>query len=171
VKDWIDVEGFPRAGETTDRDRRPDADASVVRRLRAAGAVVVTKTRPWGRVAHPRDPACTVGGSSSGEAALVAAGASVLGIGSDSGGSIRLPAAWAGVCGLRPTAVRVPTTGHYPRVGPRGDGRTQIGPLAASVDGLEQALSVMAGPDGRDMSWRTGTASPTATWRRRRTSA
>src|SRR6185437_363530 len=80
------------------------------------------------------------------------AGASVLGIGSDSGGSIRLPAAWAGVCGLRPTAGRVPTTGHYPRVGPRSDGRTQIGPLAASVDGLELALSVMAGPDGRDMA-------------------
>ena len=85
----------------------------------------------WGPVAHPRDPARTVGGSSSGEAALVAAGASVLGIGSDSGGSIRLPAAWAGVCGLRPTAGRVPTTGHFPRVGPRSDGRTQIGPLAA----------------------------------------
>ena len=150
VKDWIDVEGFPCAGETTDRDRRPDADATVVRRLRAAGAVVVAKTRVWGRVAHPRDPARTVGGSSSGEAALVAAGASVLGIGSDSGGSIRLPAAWAGVCGLRPTAGRVPTTGHFPRVGPRSDGRTQIGPLAASVDGLELALSVMAGPDGRD---------------------
>jgi amidase len=112
--------------------------------------VVVAKTRVWGRVAHPRDPARTVGGSSSGEAALVAAGASVLGIGSDSGGSIRLPAAWAGVCGLRPTAGRVPTTGHFPRVGPRSDGRTQIGPLAASVDGLELALSVMAGPDGRD---------------------
>ena len=134
------------------RVRRPRAgvDATVVRRLRAAGAVVVAKTRVWGRVAHPRDPARTVGGSSSGEAALVAAGASVLGIGSDSGGSIRLPAAWAGVCGLRPTAGRVPTTGHFPRVGPRSDGRTQIGPLAASVDGLELALSVMAGPDGRD---------------------
>ncbi len=150
VKDWIDVEGFPCAGETADRDRRPAVDASAVRRLRAAGAVVVAKTRPWGGVAHPRDPTRTVGGSSSGEAALVAAGASVLGIGSDSGGSIRLPAAWAGVCGLRPTVGRVPTTGHYPRVGPRSDGRTQIGPLAESIDGLELALSVIAGPDGRD---------------------
>jgi len=150
VKDWIDVEGFPCAGESGDRERRPGVDATVVARLRTAGAVVVAKTRVWGRVAHPRDPARTVGGSSSGEAALVAAGASVLGVGSDSGGSIRLPAAWAGVCGLRPTAGRVPTTGHFPRVGPRSDGRTQIGPLAASVDGLELALSVMAGPDGRD---------------------
>ena len=151
VKDWIDVEGFPCAGETDDRDRRPAHDATVVRRLRAAGAVVVAKTRPWGGVAHPRDPARTVGGSSSGEAALVAAGASLLGLGSDSGGSIRLPAAWAGVCGLRPTFGRVPTTGHYPRVGPRSDGRTVIGPLAACVDDLELALTVIAGPDGRDM--------------------
>jgi amidase len=150
IKDWIDVEGFPCAGETTDRARRPARDATVVARLRAAGAVVVAKTRPWGDVAHPADPARSVGGSSSGEAAVVAAGASVLGIGSDSGGSIRLPAAWAGVCGLRPTAGRVPTTGHYPRVGPRSDGRTQIGPLAATVDALEQALAVLAGPDGLD---------------------
>lgn len=150
VKDWIDVEGFPCAGESGDPDRRPAADATAVRRLRAAGAVVVAKTRVWGGVPHPRDPTRTVGGSSSGEAALVAAGASVLGIGSDSGGSIRLPAAWAGVCGLRPTVGRVPTTGHFPRVGPRSDGRTAIGPLAASVDGLELALSAMAGPDGRD---------------------
>ena len=151
VKDWIDVEGFPCAGETDDRDRRPAHDATVVRRLRAAGAVVVAKTRPWGGVAHPRDPARTVGGSSSGEAVLVAAGASMLGLGSDSGGSIRLPAAWAGACGLRPTFGRVPTTGHYPRVGPRSDGRTVIGPLAACVDDLELALTVIAGPDGRDM--------------------
>lgn len=151
VKDWIDVEGFPCAGETDDHDRRPAHDATVAARLRRAGAVVVAKTRPWGGVAHPRDPARTVGGSSSGEAALVAAGASMLGVGSDSGGSVRLPAAWAGVCGLRPTAGRVPTTGHYPRVGPRSDGRTQIGPLAASVADLELALSVLAGPDGRDM--------------------
>ncbi len=150
VKDWIDVEGFPCAGETADRERRPGRDATVVARLRAAGAVVVAKTMPWGEVVHPGDPTRSVGGSSSGEAALVAAGASVLGIGSDSGGSIRLPAAWAGVCGLRPTAGRVPTTGHFPRVGPRSDGRTQIGPLASSIDALEHALAVLAGPDGRD---------------------
>ncbi|MGI5131519.1 amidase [Pseudonocardia sp. CA-107938] len=150
VKDWIDVEGFPCAGETDDRERRPVRDAAAVARLRAAGAVVVAKTKPWGDVAHPGDPTRSVGGSSSGEAALVAAGASVLGIGSDSGGSIRLPASWAGVWGLRPTAGRVPTTGHYPRVGLRSDGRTQIGPLADSVDAVELALAVLAGPDGRD---------------------
>ena len=150
VKDWIDVEGFPCAGETDRHDRRPERDATVVARLRGAGAVVLAKTRVWGEVAHPDDPTRTVGGSSSGEAAAVGAGAALLGLGSDSGGSIRLPAAWAGVYGLRPTSGRVPATGHFPRIGALSDGRTQIGPLAADVDGLELALSVIAGPDGRD---------------------
>jgi amidase len=150
VKDWIDVAGFPCAGDTGETDRRPGRDATVVRRMRAAGAVVVAKTRAWGGVRHPLDPARTVGGSSSGEAAAVAAGASVLGLGSDSGGSVRLPAAWAGVYGLKPTSGRVPGTGHFPRVGALSDGRTQIGPLAADVAALELALSVIAGPDGRD---------------------
>jgi amidase len=150
VKDWIDVEGFPCAGDTGETDRRPDRDATVVRRMRAAGAVVLAKTRAWGGVRHPLDPDRTVGGSSSGEAAAVAAGASVLGLGSDSGGSVRLPAAWAGVYGLKPTSGRVPGTGHFPRVGPLSDGRTQIGPLSAEVAGLELALAVIAGPDGRD---------------------
>jgi amidase len=150
VKDWIDVAGFPCAGDTGETGRRPERDATVVRRLRAAGAVVVAKTRAWGGVTHPLDPGRTVGGSSSGEAAAIAAGASVLGIGSDSGGSIRLPAAWAGVYGLKPTSGRVPGTGHFPRVGALTDGRTQIGPLAAGIDALELALPVLAGPDGRD---------------------
>jgi amidase len=150
VKDWIDVVGFPCAGDTGRTDRRPERDATVVRRLRAAGAVVVAKTRAWGGVRHPLDPARTVGGSSSGEAAAVAAGASVLGLGSDSGGSVRLPAAWAGVYGIMPTSGRVPGTGHFPRIGALNDGRTQIGPLAAGVAALELALSVIAGPDGRD---------------------
>lgn len=150
VKDWIDVEGFPCAGVTGDHTRRPATDATVVRRLRAAGAVVVAKTRPGGGVTHPADPARSPGGSSSGEAAAVGAGASPLGIGSDSGGSIRVPSAWCGVFGLKPTAGRVPGTGHFPRVGARQDGRTQIGPLATCVDDLELVLSIVAGPDGRD---------------------
>src|SRR4051812_33406188 len=150
VKDWIDVAGFPCAGDTGETGRRPARDATAVARLRAAGAVVVAKTRAWGGVRHPLDPARTVGGSSSGEAAAVAAGASLLGLGSDSGGSVRLPAAWAGVYGLKPTSGRVPGTGHFPRVGALSDGRTQIGPLAAGVAALELALSVIAGPDGRD---------------------
>jgi amidase len=155
VKDWIDVEGFLCEGEEARHTgRRPEQDATVVARLRAAGAVVVAKTRPWTqagpRVIHPLDPARSVGGSSSGEAVVVATGASPLGIGSDSGGSVRLPAAWCGTFGLKSSAGLVPTTGHYPRVGALSDGRTQIGPLAQSVDLLEVALDVMAGPDWRD---------------------
>jgi amidase len=155
VKDWIDVEGFPCAGEGGRAvGRRPAHDATAVARLRGAGAVVVAKTRPWTddgpRVTHPLDPARSVGGSSSGEGVVVATRASPLGIGSDSGGSVRLPAAWCGVLGLKPSAGLVPTTGHYPRVGALSDGRTQIGPLARSVDLLERALHVMTGPDWRD---------------------
>ena len=157
VKDWIDVEGFPCAGEGGRAvGRRPPVDATVVARLRAAGAVVVAKTRSWddgapgGAVRHPLDGSRTPGGSSSGEAVAVAAGASLLGIGSDSGGSIRLPAAWCGVLSFKPTAGRVPTTGHFPRVGALSDGRTQIGPLAADLDLIERVLSIIAGPDGHD---------------------
>ena len=155
VKDWIDVEGFRCEGEEARHtDRRPEQDATVVARLRRAGAVVVAKTRPWTqagpRVNHPLDPARSVGGSSSGEAVVVATGASPLGIGSDSGGSIRLPAAWCGVFGLKPSAGLVPMTGHYPRLGGLSDGRSQIGPLAQDIDLLERALAVMAGPDWRD---------------------
>ena len=151
VKDWIDVEGCPCAGETAVRDRRPDVDASAVRRL--AGG------RGRGR---GQDPAVGTGRASAGSGAhrrgfeQRRSGAGRHGcIGARRRQRLRRqhPVAClvGGVCGLRSTAGRVPTTGHYPRVGPRSDGRTQIGPLAASVDGLEQALSVMAWPDGRDV--------------------
>lgn len=157
VKDWIDVAGLPCEGESRVRTGRvPTRDATAVARLRAAGAVVVAKTQPGhehplhGVCRHPVDAARTPGGSSTGEAVLVAAGASVLGLGSDSGGSVRLPAAWCGVAALKPTLGRVPATGHHPRVGGHHDGRTVLGPLAARVDLLAVALRVMAGPDGRD---------------------
>jgi amidase len=157
VKDWIDIEGFPCSGESVEhRGRRPAVDATVVARVRQAGAVVVAKTKAWGPssgeglVRHPLDLAQSPGGSSTGEAVVVASGASPLGIGSDSGGSIRLPAAWCGVYGLKPTAGRVPTTGHFRRVGALSDGWNQIGPLARSVDDLERVLAVIAGPDWRD---------------------
>ncbi|MEP7022462.1 MAG: amidase [Actinomycetota bacterium] len=156
VKDWIDVEGFPCEGDAGPAGRRPSRDATVVARLRQAGAVIVAKTRAWGpdrepgRVRHLDDPSRTAGGSSTGEAVVVASGASPLGIGSDSGGSIRLPAAWCGVYGFKPTAGRIPTTGHYPRVGPLSDGRTQIGPLARCVPDLELILAVCSGPDWQD---------------------
>ncbi|HSR24679.1 MAG TPA: amidase, partial [Candidatus Eisenbacteria bacterium] len=139
-----------------DGHRRPAADATAVARLRAAGGVVLAITRAGadspahGPTRNPRDPTRAPGGSSTGAAALVAAGASPLALGSDSGGSIRLPAAWCGVAGLKPTFGRVPLTGHFPRCGSLEDGRTVIGPLAATVDDLAAVLQLIAGPDGLD---------------------
>ena len=157
VKDWIDTTGFVCEGEQQERTgRRPPRDATAVARLRAAGAVVVAKTQPGadhaihGRCHHPLDATRTPGGTSSGEAALVGRGASTLGLGSDSGGSIRLPAAWCGVVGFKPSFGLVPATGHFPRVGGHMDGRTVIGPMATNVADVATTLSVIAGPDGVD---------------------
>jgi amidase len=160
AKDWIDVAGWPVLGATSqppaDPDRRPAEDATAVARLLAAGGVplAITSTladnAAHGPTRNPRDPTRAPGGSSSGAAALVAAGASPLALGSDSGGSIRLPAAWCGVAGLKPTFGRVPLTGHFPRCGSLEDGRTVIGPLTNTVDDLAAALALLAGPDGLD---------------------
>jgi amidase len=157
VKDWIDVEGWPVAGGTLDhRDRRPQADATAVARLRAAGAIVVSISRAradsWlhGQTRNPHDLSRAPGGSSSGAAALVGAGVVPLGLGSDSGGSIRLPASWCGVAGLKPTFGRVPLTGHFPVCGYLEDGRTVIGPIANTVADLAAVLALIAGADGVD---------------------
>ncbi|WP_146202682.1 amidase [Deinococcus irradiatisoli] len=159
VKDWLDVAGWPCAGaELKFRHRRPDQDASAVGRLRAAGGVVLGKTavlaesEVYGRVHHPHDPRLSPGGSSSGEAVLIAACGSPLGLGSDSGGSIRQPAAYCGVAGLKPTPGRVPLTGHFPRINPLADPRTVIGPLARRVADLGLALKLIMGEDGHDPS-------------------
>lgn len=158
VKDWIDVEGFPCAGGSPHHvDRRPEEDATVVARLRASGAVVCAKTSPWNSVTptettvrHPDDPERWPGGSSSGDAIVTAAGAVALGVGSDSGGSVRLPAAWCGVFGVKPTTGLLPATGHFPRVGAWSDGRTTIGFLSPDLALVETALRTTAGPDGLD---------------------
>jgi amidase len=160
VKDWIDVEGFPCAGATGHHDspvRRPTVDATAVHRLRRAGAVVIAKTKAWGpgdpdegAVRHPTHDDRMPGGSSTGEAAAIASGGSIIGLGSDSGGSIRLPASWCGVVGFKPTTGLVPTTGHFPRVGDRHDGRTQIGPIARTLEDVRLLLAVIAGSDGLD---------------------
>ena len=158
VKDWIDVAGFPCAGgAAAAAERRPARDATVVARLRAAGAVVLAKTKPWDGfrpdappVLHPIDPLRFPGGSSTGEGVVTAAGGSPLGLGSDSGGSIRVPAAWCGVYGLKPTTGRIPGTGHFPRIGMKSDGRTTIGFLASDLDLIEAATRATAGPDGLD---------------------
>jgi amidase len=126
--------------------------------MRRAGGIMLGKTvdlrdtKVYGNVYNPHDVARTPGGSSSGEAAIIAAGGSPVGLGSDSGGSIRYPAHCCGVAGLKPTTGRVPLTGHFPRIGALSDPRTTIGPLARSVEDLALALEIIAGPDGVDPS-------------------
>lgn len=157
AKDWIEAEGLIcAAGFEERRNYIPKRDATAVARMRAAGAILLGKTNVndgaplYPRPNNPHDLARTTGFSSSGEAAIVAACGSPLGIASDSGGSIRWPAHCCGVAGLKPTAGRVPNTGHVPRTGHFTDPRTVIGPVARSVADLALALAVIAGPDSRD---------------------
>ncbi len=159
VKDWIDVAGLRcAAGDPAFANRVPTRDATVVARLRNAGAVLLGKTNVYadnpldGRVDNPYRPGFSATGSSSGEAALIAAGGSPLGLGSDSGGSIRQPAHACGIAGLKPTTGRVPLTGHFPFISAMNDPRTTIGPLARFAADLDLLLRVIQGPDGCDPS-------------------
>ena len=141
-------------------DHVPDEDAVVYARLLDAGAIPLGKTNVpefvlwwetdnlvFGLTRNPWNPERTAGGSSGGEAAAIAAGLSPLGIGSDLGGSIRLPAHYCGVVGLKPThGARAADRPLAPRV----LRFMHAGPLARSTADAALALSVMAGPDGRD---------------------
>jgi amidase len=148
----------------------PQQDATVVARLRAAGAIILAKTNMsllatdyqsnspvFGPANNPWDVRCTTGGSSGGSAAVVAAGLSPLDIGSDLGGSIRVPSHFCGVFGLKPTEHRVSSAGHIPDwcvPGSPGVPRSVrhmgvYGPLARSVADLRLCLSLIEGPDGR----------------------
>lgn len=159
IKDWIDVAGLPCAGgDARLLERVPKEDATVVTRLRQAGAILLGKTtvfsesEAYGKVNNPYNLSYTPTGSSSGEAALIASGGSPLGLGSDSGGSIRQPAHVCGIAGLKPSTGRVPLTGHFPPLVPLNDPRTVIGPMARYVEDLALALLIIAGPDWRDSS-------------------
>ncbi|HZQ34309.1 MAG TPA: amidase, partial [Dehalococcoidia bacterium] len=165
VKDTLDAAGVIGAMGVPERAGLvPDSDATVVARLRAAGGIVLGKTNvpPWGggietdnpvygRTNNPYDLGRTPGGSSGGEAALIAAGGSPLGLGSDSGGSLRLPAHNCGIVTIKPTAGRVPTTTGG-QTGDLHDPRTQVGLLARRVDDLCLSLPLICGPDGFDAS-------------------
>jgi amidase len=143
----------------------PREDAVCVARLRAAGAIVLGKTNMpplagdyqsdspiFGRANNPWDLGRTPGGSTGGGAAAVAAGLSPLEIGSDFGGSVRIPAHFCGLFGLRPTTHRVSWAGHIPELpgAPKVlRSMVTIGPLARSVADLRLALTTIAGADGR----------------------
>ncbi len=165
VKDSIEAVGFTAAAGTLARAGfRPARDATVVARVRAAGAVVLGKSNVpeyissfetdnviYGRTNNPNDLERTPGGSSGGEAAILGADASPLGIGSDGGGSIRVPAHYCGIVGIRPSIGRVPETGTWPPTRATGglDFHT-LGPMGRYVDDVALLLSVLAGPDWID---------------------
>jgi Asp-tRNA(Asn)/Glu-tRNA(Gln) amidotransferase A subunit family amidase/ketopantoate reductase len=154
VKDIIAVAGVPtRCGSPASDPGPAAADAVVVGRLRAAGAEVFATTQcleyaagfahpEVGDTRNPRDPSLTSGGSSGGSAALVAAGVCDLALGTDTGGSIRIPAAYCGVVGLKPTYGLLPLDGIFP-LSPRCD---HVGTLTATAAGAADLLAVLAGP-------------------------
>jgi amidase len=159
VKDWIDAAGLPcTGGDPMFRTRIPVQDATVVARMRQAGAILLGKTNVmvenpvYGRTNNPYNLAYSTTGSSSGEAALIAAGGSPLGLGSDSGGSIRQPAHACGIAGLKPTTGRIPLTGHFPFISAMNDPRTTIGPMARFVEDLAFVLPILSGMDWKDAS-------------------
>jgi amidase len=167
LKDGHETKGMRTvAGLEQCRDHVPATDGAVAARLKAAGAIVLGKTNVpprlrdvqaanpvFGRTNNPWDIERTPGGSSGGAAAAVAAGLAPLDVGSDLGGSIRLPAHFCGVYGFKPTERAVPLTGHL--ADPPGMPHNfrimfSLGPIARDVEDLALALRVIAGPDGCD---------------------
>src|SRR5579862_4886747 len=160
LKDLIDTAGVPTtAGTAIFRDRVPERDAAVVRYLRAAGAVFLGKlgmyefafgatseNAHFGPVRNPRDPERTTGGSSSGSGAAVAAGLCFGALGSDTGGSIRCPAALCGIVGLKPTYGRVSRAG----VVPLSWSLDHVGPMTRTVEDAALMLEAIAGHDPAD---------------------
>jgi Asp-tRNA(Asn)/Glu-tRNA(Gln) amidotransferase A subunit family amidase len=166
IKSSVEVAGLRwEAGTKLRAGIVGERDAPLVARLRQAGAIILGLTNApellmawetdnllYGRTNNPWDLARTPGGSSGGEAAAIAAGLSAGGVGSDGGGSIREPAHFSGICGLKPTPGRIPSTGHFPAsVGPFAL-LGVVGPMARTMDDLKILFEVMQGPDDGDPS-------------------
>jgi amidase len=166
IKDNVCVAGVPMMnGCSVLEGYVPEIDATVVTRILDAGGAILGKavcenlcfsggshTSATGPVRNPHDLSRSAGGSSSGSAALVAAGEVDLAIGGDQGGSIRIPSCWCGICGLKPTYGLVPYTGIFP-IELTLD---HTGPMARSVADLALLLEVIAGPDGFDPRQQAG---------------
>lgn len=164
IKESFAMRGMPNsAGLVARRERLSDVDATAVARLRQAGAIPlgVTNTselcmwmessnRVYGRTNNPYDPSRIVGGSSGGEGAIIGAGGTPFGLGSDVGGSIRMPAFFNGVFGHKPTGGLVPGTGQYPNASPGLARYLTTGPLSRRAEDLMPLLRILAGPDGED---------------------
>jgi amidase len=171
IKDCIYVAGLPATGGVPERRQAiADGDARLAARLRAAGAVLMGKTNvppyaaDWqsanplfGCSNNPWDLTRTPGGSTGGGAAAVAAGLTPLEFGGDFAGSIRVPAAFCGIYGHKPSETALPRSGHFPAPNlPNAAVAMAVqGPLARSAEDLELAFDVIAGPDvGEDVAWR-----------------
>lgn len=165
VKEFFAVRGMPKTGGVVARrDHRPDQDATAVARLRAAGFIPLgvsnvpegglwmeTTNLIYGRTNNPWDLTRTPGGSSGGEGALVGSGASPVGLGSDIGGSIRIPAAMCGTVAHKPSAGLVPNSGQFPDTMDGTNAFLSSGPLVRRVEDLWPLLKILAGPDGIDI--------------------
>jgi amidase len=180
IKDSFETAGLrTTSGHVPLSDHRPVRDAIAVARLRKAGAIVLGKTNlpelagDWqstnaifGRTHNPWDPARTPGGSSGGAAAALAAGFCALELGSDIGGSIRIPAGWCGIYGHKPSHGIIPLRGHIP--GPPGQLSEAdlgvAGPMARTAEDLDLALEILAGPtEDRATAWRLALPPPRRT--------
>lgn len=165
LKDVIDAEGVrTTGGAVLLADRVASADATAVRRLRHAGAVLVAKLQTFefafganphfGPSTNPWDPSRTPGGSSEGPAAAVAAGEVPFALGTDTGGSIRIPSSLSGITGFKPTLGRVPTSGILPLA----HSLDHVGPMARSALDCATVFDVIAGSDSADPASHGGPA-------------
>jgi amidase len=158
TKGMITTNGCPEL-----RSYVPNKDATVVKRLKEAGGILLGKTNVpemchhgvtdnivYGRTNNPYDLERSPDGSSGGEAAIIAAGGSPFGLGTDIGGSIRNPSHVCGIAGLKPTSRRVPETGMLGAFPPFVAHWNGIGPMARHVEDLDLVLRIISGPDGRD---------------------
>jgi Asp-tRNA(Asn)/Glu-tRNA(Gln) amidotransferase A subunit family amidase len=164
IKSCIDVANWPApAGSVLRMGYIPQRDAPLVTRLKAAGAILLGNTNTpeflmayetnnllKGRTSNPWNLAYSAGGSSGGEVAAIASGCSAGGVGSDGGGSIRVPAHFCGICGLKPTPGRIPATGHFPPGAGAFSWIGVVGPMARTVADVRLLFEVMAGPDPGD---------------------
>jgi Asp-tRNA(Asn)/Glu-tRNA(Gln) amidotransferase A subunit family amidase len=176
VKSSIEVAGFPcECGSKLRQGVLAERDATLVGRLKQAGAVILGNTNVpdllmayetdnllHGRTNNPWDLTRTPGGSSGGESAAIAAGCSAGGFGSDGGGSVRVPAHFCGIYGLKPTPGLIPRTGHWPAcVGP-ATFSALVGPMARSAEDLELLLAATAGPENHDAASAPVSVAPVA---------
>ncbi len=161
VKNLFDIEGITTlAGAKLLASNPPAAtDATLVARMRSAGGLLTgalnmdalaygftTENTCYGATRNPHDPSRTAGGSSGGSGAAVAAGLVPIALGSDTNGSIRVPASLCGIFGLKPTYGRLPRTGSFPFV----HSLDHLGPLAANAEDLALAYDALQGPDAHD---------------------